>query len=215
MTRPLSRLIAVNRIVFRLRSVPAPPSSASISAAMPPSVKEALTPRPIISIAAKPSTPKTAIGTCHLPYVPSSTTPASEKPYSRRTSGATSGKSCRSIALITYEPSRTPKTTIRRTPRSVRGAAEIPIEDLLSRPEDDAGTRLNVLKCLAEIAEPMPGAHDVGVDDERHHARGRLRVCMELFELIDRAVAILGCLVMLNQHHRDVVALLRVGHADQ
>jgi hypothetical protein len=33
--------------------------------------------------------------------------------------------------------------------------------------------------------------------------------------LIDRPVAIFGCLVVLNQHHRNVVALLGIGHAHQ
>src|SRR5947207_85437 len=136
--------------------------------------------------------------------VESRPTPASENPNSRRTSGATSGKSCRSIALTTYEPSRMPKTTTRTAPRSVRGASEVPVENLLAGPEDDAGAGLNVLKSLPEIPEPVPGAHDVRVDDERHHARGRLRVRVELLELIDRPVAILGGLVMLDQHHRDV-----------
>ena len=41
-----------------------------------------------------------------------------------------------------------------------------------------------------------------------------MRIVSELLELVDSALGILGCLVMLDQHHRDVIAFLRVGHAD-
>jgi hypothetical protein len=74
---------------------------------------------------------------------------------------------------------------------------------------------LNVLERLAEIPQSMPDAHDVGVHDQRHDARRFLGVGVELLELIDGAVAIFGRLVVLNQHHRDVVALLRIGNAHQ
>ena len=92
---------------------------------------------------------------------------------------------------------------------------QVPVENLLARPEHDAGARLNVFERLTEIAEPMPHAHDVRVHDERHHTRRFLGVGVELLELIDRTVAIFRRLVVLNQHHRDVVALLRIGDADE
>src|SRR5262245_738669 len=168
---------------------------------------------------------------------------ASENPYSRRTSGAMRGNNCRSIALTTYDPSRTANTTTLRAPDSVaRGVstvrtpltcdsrlrfadlcsllripnpdsriptdADVPVEDLLARPEDDAWSRLNVFERLAEVAESMSDTHDVGVNDQRHDARRFLRVGIELFELIDRAVPIFRRSVMLDQHHRDVVAFL-------
>ena len=68
-------------------------------------------------------TPATAMP--RVKTVESRPTPASENPYSRRTSGATSGKSCRSIALMTYDPIRRPKMTTLRAPDSVRGTATV------------------------------------------------------------------------------------------
>ena len=41
-----------------------------------------------------------------------------------------------------------------------------------------------------------------------------LGVLVDLLELIHRALVELVRLVMLNQHHRDVVAFLRVGNVD-
>src|SRR5689334_5987832 len=144
--------------------------------------------------------------------VDSNPTPPSEKPYSRRTSGATSGNSCRSIALTTYDASSTPNMVTPRTPRSVRGGSSIPVEDLLAGPEDDAGPRMNVFKGLAKIPQSMTNAHDVRMHHERHDPRRILGVGVELLELVDRTVAIFRRLVMLNQHHRHVVALLRIRH---
>ena len=62
--------------------------------------------------------------------------------------------------------------------------------------------------------EAVRRAHDVGVHHQRHDASRARRVTVELFELIDRPVIILAGLVMLDQHHRDVVAFLRIGDAD-
>jgi hypothetical protein len=52
------------------------------------------------------------------------------------------------------------------------------------------------------------GAHDVGVQEDGHHAGCVLRIVSELLELDDGVLGIPGCLVMLNQHHRDVIAFL-------
>ena len=67
---------------------------------------------------------------------------------------------------------------------------------------------------VAEVFEPVRCAHDVGVDDQRHDPRQSPRVAVQLLQLVDRAVEIFRGLMMLDQHHRDVVAFLRVGQVD-
>src|SRR6185437_13762853 len=77
-----------------------------------------------------------------------------------------------------------------------------PVEDLGAGPEYGSRMRRGMGERGAEIFEPVRRAHDVGVDDERHHASGCLGIGVELVELVDRAVAVLARLVMLDQHHR-------------
>jgi hypothetical protein len=66
----------------------------------------------------------------------------------------------------------------------------------------------------AEVFQPMRRAHDVGVRDQRHDAGRARRVAVQLLELVDRPVVVFAGLVVLDQHHRDVVAFLRVRNAD-
>src|SRR5262245_28819013 len=68
---------------------------------------------------------------------------------------------------------------------------------------------------LSEVPQPMRSSHDVGMRNECHHTRRLLRVGIELFKLIDGAVPIFCCLVMLDQHHGHIVALLCVWHAHE
>ena len=89
-----------------------------------------------------------------------------------------------------------------------------PVQDLLAGPEQYIVTLPDMGENVAEIFEPMRCAHDVGVHDQRHDPGGTGRIIVELVELIDRAVVVFAGPVMLDQHHRNVVALLRVGDID-
>src|SRR5262245_8463729 len=89
----------------------------------------------------------------------------------------------------------------------------IPIDDLLASPEQGIPRVPNVLNRLPEIFEAAWCAHNVGDDDQRHHARRLFGVLTKLFNLVDSPVSILGGLMVLNQHHRHVVAFLRIRHA--
>ena len=60
----------------------------------------------------------------------------------------------------------------------------------------------------------MRHAHDVGVDGERHHPRRALGIAVDLLELVCRPVAVFARRVVLDQHHRDVVAFLGIGDVD-
>ena len=70
-------------------------------------------------------------------------------------------------------------------------------------------------KRFPEVAQPVRHSHDVGMHHQRHDPRGAVRVGVQLLELIDGAVPVFRGFVMLNQHHRDVVAFLRVRHAHE
>src|SRR6266851_4761509 len=91
---------------------------------------------------------------------------------------------------------------------------EVPVEDLLAGPEQDAGVLLDMGERAAEIFEAVRRAHDVGVHDQGHDPGRVARIGVELVELVAGAVAILARLVMLDQHHRDIVAFLRIGEID-
>src|SRR5205823_9766808 len=67
---------------------------------------------------------------------------------------------------------------------------EVPVEDLLAGPEQDARLLPDMRERGAEIFEAVRRAHDVGVRDERHHARGVPRIGVELVELVAGAVAV-------------------------
>jgi hypothetical protein len=75
-------------------------------------------------------------------------------------------------------------------------------------------TLADALEHAAEVFRAVRRAHDVGMDDERHDARRVGGVGVNLLELVERAFRIFRCLVVLDQHHCDVVAFLCVGHID-
>src|ERR1700760_1494438 len=98
--------------------------------------------------------------------------------------------------------------------RRFRSRLEIPVEDLFTGHEGHVRLLPDHLDDTAEIFGAMRRPHDVGMEDERHDARGVRRVLIDLLELVERAILIFGRLVMLDQHHGDVVALLRIGNVD-
>ena len=81
-------------------------------------------------------------------------------------------------------------------------------------PEQHVRLAPDVLENPAEVFQPVRRAHDVGVHDQRHHPRAALGIGVDLLELIHRAVVVFRRLVMLDQHHRHVVAFLGVGNVD-
>src|SRR5215813_2569752 len=98
--------------------------------------------------------------------------------------------------------------------RRLRADLEIPVEDLLPGPEQHVALLADGLEDAMEILGPVRCAHDVGMHRNRHDAGGALGVGVDLFELIDGAIVEFRRLVVLDQHHGDVVAFLRVGHTD-
>ena len=67
---------------------------------------------------------------------------------------------------------------------------------------------------MAEIFQPVRRAENVGMLHQRHHARAVGGVRVDLLELVARALEIFARRMMLDQHHGDVVAFLRVGHVE-
>src|SRR3974377_1902656 len=96
--------------------------------------------------------------------------------------------------------------------RSGRGA--VPIEYVFPRPGKGVRAGCDVGDRLAEVGEAGWGAHDVGVNDERHDAHAIIGIAEQLLELVDRPIAVFASLVVLDQHHRHVVALLGIGNAE-
>ena len=93
-------------------------------------------------------------------------------------------------------------------------ALHVPIRDLRAGPEQHVLLLPDLLEDLAEIFGPVRRAHDVGVHRNRHHPGGALGVLVDLLELVHRPLVELRGLVMLDQHHGDVVAFLRVGNVE-
>ena len=81
-------------------------------------------------------------------------------------------------------------------------------------PSDGTPDAFNAFQNLAEITAPVRCAHDVRVDDQRHDTRRILRIVVDLIELVGCADEILARRVMLDQHHRHVVAFLGIGDVD-
>src|ERR1019366_4535162 len=82
--------------------------------------------------------------------------------------------------------------------RRFRSRGEIPVQDLFSRHERDVRLLPDLLEDAAEISRAMRRAHDVGMDHERHDAGGIGGIVVDLLELIDGAIVIFRCLVMLD-----------------
>src|SRR3954453_17527874 len=98
----------------------------------------------------------------------------------------------------------------------LRSAAlsQIPFQYLLPGPEHDIIMAADVSERVADVGQPVRRAHDVGVQYQRHYAGAVSGVAVKLLELVDGAVAVFARLVMLDQHHRDIVAFLRVRDVD-
>src|SRR5580698_3645973 len=148
----------------------------------------------------------------------------------RMVNGGTSLSAMRMIGQVTPQTQHN-TTSIRRAPvsaplaasvtgsgfltavsRCLRSGTEEPVENLLAGPEQDVLFLADVLDDLAEIFYAMRRAHDVGMDRDRHHAGRVGGIGIDLLELVERAVGIFRRLVVLDQHHGDVVAFLRIGH---
>src|SRR5262249_33466790 len=101
-------------------------------------------------------------------------------------------------------------------PSSLRLGSDlhVPVRDLRAGPEQDIALLADFLEDPAEIFGAMRRAHDVGVHRDRHHARRAFGILVDLLELVHGALVELARLVMLDQHHRDVVAFLRVGNVE-
>src|SRR5207245_11134986 len=76
-------------------------------------------------------------------------------------------------------------------------SAEIPLENFFARPENDAGTRLDMFESFAEIAKPMGRAHDIRMYHQRQDPRRFRRIGIQLLELIDGALPVFCCRVVL------------------
>src|SRR5918993_2275988 len=81
----------------------------------------------------------------------------------------------------------------------------VPVEDLLAGPEHDVALAPDTRDHLPKVFEAVRRAHDVGVDNQSHDAGAVAGILMKLLELVDGAVAVFRRLVMLDQHHGDVV----------
>src|SRR5581483_8318453 len=78
-----------------------------------------------------------------------------------------------------------------RSPRSRARLREVPVENLLARPEQDVRASADLLEYAAEIFQAMRRRHDVGMGHQRHHARRIAGVVMQLLELVHGTVVIL------------------------
>src|SRR5687767_827191 len=65
--------------------------------------------------------------------------------------------------------------------------ALVPVKDLLSGPRFHAGALPDVLVQLFQVADAVRRAADVGMDADRHHARGLLAVQVQAIEVVDAA----------------------------
>src|SRR5260221_9332607 len=83
----------------------------------------------------------------------------------------------------------------------------VPVKDLLSRPQADAGTLADVLVKPVQIADAMRHTGDVRMHADRHHARALLALFIQPVELVDTAPQPFLRRMVLQRHHRDVVHL--------
>jgi hypothetical protein len=92
-------------------------------------------------------------------------------------------------------------------PRVPLAHGQIPVGDLSTDQEQYITLAANDLDHPTEIFQPVRRPHDVRMYRQRHDAH---RIGVNLFELIERAVAIFRRLMMLDEHHGNVITLLRV-----
>src|SRR5271156_6826550 len=92
---------------------------------------------------------------------------------------------------------------------------EIPVQNLLAGPVYDAVKAAGVLVDRLEIFDPMRLAADVRVNSKGEDFRPLPAFSVKPVELIDGAAHQILALVMLDDHHRDVVELDRVRQGEQ
>ena len=97
----------------------------------------------------------------------------------------------------------------------VAGDRLVPVEDLHAVPVQHAVEAAHVVVDRLEILDPVRLAADVGMDRQRHDLGAVAAFGVEPVELIDRALEQIVALVVLHDHHRDVVQLDGVGQRDQ
>src|SRR5450759_579797 len=85
------------------------------------------------------------------------------------------------------------------------GNAPVPVENLLAVPVQHAVVLVHVVVDRLEIFDAVRLAADVGVDRQRAELGALFALGVEPVELIDGALEQVVALVMLDQHHRDVV----------
>src|SRR5690242_19065347 len=91
----------------------------------------------------------------------------------------------RTAGLRPARPARTP--AVREDGRSSLLLAQIPVEDLLAVPDDDAARPGDALDHRLEVFDAERRAADIGVDGDRHDARGLGAFLVEPLEIVDRA----------------------------
>ena len=95
------------------------------------------------------------------------------------------------------------------------GNAAIPVEDLLAVPVQHAFVLIHVVVDLLEIFDPVRLPADIGVDRQRADFRALGTLGIKPVELVDGAPEQVVALVMLDQHHRNVIELDAVGQGDE
>src|SRR5215831_17315374 len=91
----------------------------------------------------------------------------------------------------------------------------VPLENLGTVPVNDTLMAIDILVYGFEILYAMGLARDIGVDRHCHYARPGRALRMESVEVVRAALLPVGRLVMLDDHHGDVVELHRVRQGDE
>ena len=100
--------------------------------------------------------------------------PTSPLPAAAR--GASTTCAAREIDLISLPGPGEAVSPPRLLTKTRASLGLVPVEDLLAGPEMGGAGTADVLDHAAEIFEAVRRAHDVGVQDDRHDARGVARV---------------------------------------
>src|SRR5262249_60470592 len=87
------------------------------------------------------------------------------------------------------------------------GDTAIPVENLLAVPMQNAFVLVHVVVDLLEVFDPMRLPADVGMNRQSADFCALRAFGVEPVELVDRALEQIVTLVMLNQHHRNIVEL--------
>src|SRR6476620_11778378 len=95
------------------------------------------------------------------------------------------------------------------------GNAAVPVEDLLAVPVQHTLVLVHVVIDLLEVLNPVRLPADVGVDRQRADFRALRAFSVKPIELVDGALEQIVALVVLDQHHRNVVELDRIRQRDE